>query len=90
MRSPISAFRGPDGKTALVAVQATVGVLVFLAMELWSFVRSRAPFAMTGFATAFGIVLTASSAAIAGHAWGQAKAQAIPDAPDPQPAEGGA
>ena len=89
MRSLLSTFNGPDGKTALVAAQATAGVLVFLAMELWSFARSRAPFDMTGFATAFGFVLTASSAAIAGHAWGQAKAQAVPSAPAPQPTEGG-
>ena len=83
MRPLLAAFRGPEGKTALVAAQASAGVATFLGLAVWSFVRGPAPFDMAGFAAAFGIVLAASAGAIAGHAWGLAKAQAIPAAPDP-------
>ena len=89
MKRLLAVFAGPDGKTALIAVQASVGVATFLALAVWSFARGAAPFDMAGFAASFGIVLGASAGAIAGHAWGQAKAQAIPAALDAGSAQGG-
>ena len=82
MKRLLATFQGPDGKTALIACQASATVGTFLGLSVWSFARGGGAFDMTTFATAGGMVLTASAAAIAGHAWGQAKAQAIPAAPD--------
>lgn len=85
-----AAFAGSDGKTALIAVSAAGGVVVFLGLSIASFVRVHTAFDGTAFAAGWGLTLGASAAAIAGHAWGAAKADAIPSAPDatPSPAPG--
>lgn len=85
-KSLFSAFSGADGKTALIAAAATLGMVVFLALTVASFMRVDVAFDGAGFAAGWSIVLGASAAAIAGHAWGQAKADAIPAAPDAGPA----
>ena len=86
MKAILAAFGGSDGKTALIGVQATAGVLVFLGLAVWSFARGTAAFDMGAFSVAFAGVIGASAAAIAGHAWGAAKADAIPSAPPVPPA----
>jgi len=73
----LSVFSGPAGKTALIAASAVGGVLTFLGLSVWHVVAGKAPFDAMSFASAWALVLGASAAAIAGHAWGQAKAQAI-------------
>lgn len=89
MKSILSAFGGSDGKTALIGVQATVGVLTFLGLAVWHVVAGKQPFDMMSFATAFGLVLGASAAAIGGHDWLASKADAIPSAPTaPTPTTG--
>ena len=89
MKSLLAYFSGSAGKTALVATQATGGVVTFLGLAIWHVVRAHAAFDMGTFATSFGIVLAASAGAIGGHSLLAAKADAIPSAPD-SPAPGGA
>ena len=88
MKSLLAYFSGGDGKTALVATQATGGVVTFLGLAIWHVVHGAA-FDMGTFATSFGVVLAASAGAIGGHSLLAAKADAIPSAPD-APAPGGA
>ena len=82
MKRLLAYFSGSDGKTALVATQATGGVVTFLGLAIWHVVKAHAAFDMAGFATSFGIVLGASAGAIGGHSFLAAKADAIPSAPD--------
>ena len=82
MKSLLAVFSGSNGKTALVAAQATGGVVTFLGLAIWHVVKARAVFDMSAYATSFGIVLAASAGAIGGHSILAAKADAIPSAPD--------
>ena len=81
MKSLLAYFSGSDGKTALLAVCSAGGVLTFLALAVASFVRGAA-FEPGAFALGWGGVIGASAAAIAGHAWGAAKADAVPNPPE--------
>lgn len=85
---PLAVLSSADARTALVAVAAAAGAMTYLGLAIASFVRVHGAFDGTAFATGWGVVLGASAAAIAGHAWGQARADAIPSAPDPAPATG--
>lgn len=82
---PLTVLSSPDARTALVAVAAAAGAIVYLGLAVASFLRVHSAFDGAAFATGWSMVLGASAAAIAGHAWGQAKADAIPSAPDPVP-----
>lgn len=69
-------FAGPAGKTALIGASAGAGVLTFLGLTIWQVAWKGQTLDYGSWAVAWGAVLGASAAAIAGHAWGQAKAAA--------------
>ncbi len=69
-------FGGAAGKTALIAASAAAGVFVFLGLTIYQVVWRALPLDYAGWGIAWASVLGASAAAIAGHAWGQAKAAA--------------
>lgn len=81
MKSLLHVFAGSDGKTALVAVQASLGVLTFLGLAVWHVIGRDRPFDMAAFSESFAVVLGASGAAIGGHSYLAAKADAIPSPP---------
>ena len=81
MKCVLASFSGSGGKTALVALAAAAGVVTFLGLAVAGFWRSGGPFDSAGFAAGWGLTLGASAAAIAGHAWGAARADAIASAP---------
>jgi hypothetical protein len=74
--NPAAIFAGAAGKTALVASSAAAGVFVFLGLTVYQVVWKAVPLDYAGWGIAWASVLGASAAAIAGHAWGQAKATA--------------
>ncbi len=74
-------FAGAAGKTALVAASAAAGVFTFLGLTVYQVVWKGVPLDYAGWGLAWASVLGASAAAIAGHAWGQAKAAAVQGAP---------
>ncbi len=85
----LALFSGSDARTALIAISSAFGVVTYLGLQVASFVRSGAPFDGSGFGAGWGLTLGASAAAIVGHALWQAKADAIPAAPDAAPAPPG-
>lgn len=89
MKQLLATVATSEARTALIAVAAAVGALVYLGLAIASFARGTAPFDGAAFAAGWGVTIGASAAAIAGHAWGAAKADAIPSAPDAPSAAGG-
>ena len=72
-----SVFAGAAGKTALVAASAAAGVFTFLGLTVYQVVWRAMPLDYAGWGIAWASVLGASAAAIAGHAWGAAKAAQV-------------
>lgn len=80
MKKLLDMLGDADARTALIALSATLGAVVYLGLAVASFARGHVAFDGNEFAVGWAGVLGASAAAIAGHAWGQAKADAIPSA----------
>lgn len=81
MKGLLATLGDADARTALIAISAALGALTYLGLAVASFARGAAPFDGAAFATGWGLTLGASAAAVAGHAWGAAKADAVPSAP---------
>lgn len=81
MKATLTVLTSSDARTALIAVAAAVGALTYLGLAVAAFWRGSGGFDGTTFAAGWSVVLGASAAAVAGHAWGAAKADAIPSAP---------
>lgn len=81
MKSLMTALTSSDARTALIAMSAAIGALVYLGLAVAAFWRGSGAFDGTTFAAGWSVVLGASAAAVAGHAWGAAKADEIPSAP---------
>lgn len=81
MKTTLALLTSSDARTALIALSAAIGALVYLGLAVAAFWRGTGAFDGTTFAAGWSVVLGASAAAVAGHAWGAAKADAIPNAP---------
>lgn len=82
MSKLLAYFSGSNGKTALVGVHGTLGMLGLVGYEGYAVIVKGAAFDPASFATAVGVAVGATAAAMGTHNLLASKADAIPNPPE--------